>query len=90
VIPVFSYLIIPPVSAILVARSRAAVVFLAMLVSVVGSVGGILFALQFDFPAGSSIVAMLGLTFACFAVLRFAFRLGSHRGGRKAGSPGHS
>jgi zinc/manganese transport system permease protein len=90
VIPVFSYLIIPPVSAILVARSRAAVVFLAMLVSVVGSVGGILFALQFDFPAGSSIVAMLGLAFACFAVLRFAFRLGSHKGGRKSGSPGHS
>jgi zinc/manganese transport system permease protein len=76
VIPVFSYLIIPPVSAILVARSRAAVVVLAMLVSVLGSVIGVLFALQFDFPAGSSIVAMLGLMFACFALIRFVFRLG--------------
>lgn len=79
VIPVFSYLIIPPVSAILVARSRGAVVTLAMVVSVLGSVFGILFALQFDFPAGSSIVAMLGALFALFAGLRLILR-----GGRPA------
>jgi zinc/manganese transport system permease protein len=90
VIPVFSYLIIPPVSAILVARSRAAVVALAMIVSVLGSVLGILFALQFDFPAGSSIVAMLGLAFACFAIVRFAFRLGTHGDRGRAGPSGHS
>jgi zinc/manganese transport system permease protein len=90
VIPVFSYLIIPPVSAILVARSRVAVVFLAMLVSVLGSVIGILFALQFDFPAGSSIVAMLGATFAFFAVIRFAFRLGRASSGGSSGAQGHS
>lgn len=75
VIPVFSYLIIPPVAAILVSRSTSAVVILAMLVGVLGSVFGILFALQFDFPAGSSIVAMLGALFALFAILRFLLRL---------------
>jgi zinc/manganese transport system permease protein len=75
VIPVFSYLIIPPVAAILVARSKGAVVTLAILVSAVGSVFGILFALQFDFPAGSSIVAVLGMLFILFAVVRFIIRL---------------
>lgn len=90
VIPVFSYLIIPPVSAIFVARPRAAVVLLAMLVAVTGSVLGILFALQFDFPAGSSIVAMLGLTFAVFALIRFAMRLGGDRGRSGSSSGGHS
>jgi zinc/manganese transport system permease protein len=75
VIPVFSYLIIPPVSAILVARSKGAVVTLAILVAAIGSVLGLLFALQFDFPAGSSIVSMLGLLFILFAVIRILFRL---------------
>ncbi len=74
VIPVFSYLIIPPVSAIMVAKSRGLVVTLAMVVSVAGSLMGILFALQFDFPAGSSIVAMLGVVFAVFAAARFILR----------------
>jgi zinc/manganese transport system permease protein len=74
VIPVFSYLIIPPVAAILVAGSRSAVVLLAIAVSVLGSVSGVLFALQFDFPAGASIVAMLGLVFALFAAARFLLR----------------
>ncbi len=75
VIPVFSYLIIPPVSAILVAESRGAVVFIALAVSALGSILGILFALQFDFPAGSSIVAMLGVIFVGFSILRLLFRL---------------
>ena len=90
VIPVFSYLIIPPVSAILVARSKWMVVSLAMAVSVAGSVGGVLFALQFDFPAGSSIVAMLGAVFACFALARFVRRIGGRRNdraGTAAGQP---
>lgn len=77
VIPVFSYLIIPPVAAILLARGRAAVVALTILVSALGSVLGVLFALQFDFPAGSSVVAMLGAIFALAAVLRFALRRGA-------------
>jgi len=74
VIPVFSYLIIPPVSAIMVARSTAGVVIIAMVVSILGSVLGLLFALQFDFPAGSSIVAILGVLFAVFSIMRFVLR----------------
>ncbi len=74
VIPVFSYLIIPAVSAIMVARSASGVVILAMVVSVLGSVFGLLFALQFDFPAGSSIVTVLGMLFALLSLLRFVLR----------------
>jgi zinc/manganese transport system permease protein len=74
VIPVFSYLIIPAVSAIMVARSTSGVVVIAMVVSILGSVVGLLFALQFDFPAGSSIVAVLGGLFAFFSLLRFILR----------------
>jgi len=84
VIPVFSYLIIPAVSAIMVARSTAGVVIIAMVVSILGSVVGLLFALQFDFPAGSSIVAILGGLFALFSLLRFVLRAARKDGHRPA------
>lgn len=71
VIPVFSYLIIPPVAAILVTRKRSATIVMSMIIAVSGSVVGILFSVQYDFPAGSSIVAMLGVLFALFALLRW-------------------
>jgi zinc/manganese transport system permease protein len=75
VIPVFSYLIIPPVAAIMLVRSNGAVVFLSVLLSVLGGTLGLLFALHFDFPAGSSVVAVLGGLFAFMAVLRVVKRL---------------
>ncbi len=70
VIPVFSYLVVPPVAAILMTRGHAGVVLLALLVSVVGSFLGIYFSVQFDFPAGSSVVAMLGVLFLAASLVR--------------------
>ena len=70
VIPVFSYLIIPAVSAIMLGRSNWSVVVIALIVSTLGGVFGLWFALHFDFPAGSSIVAMLGAVFALVAIIR--------------------
>jgi zinc/manganese transport system permease protein len=70
VIPVFSYLIIPSVSAIMLARSNWSVVLIALLISVIGGAGGLMFAVNFDFPAGSSVVAVLGMIFAAVALLR--------------------
>lgn len=71
VIPVFAFLVVPPVSAILVTRrTHAGVVLLALPLSAVGSLAGIYFSVQFDFPAGSSIVAMLGVIFAVAALVR--------------------
>ncbi len=70
VIPVFSYIVVPPVSAILLANRKASLVLIAMAVSVLGSFFGIYFSTHFDFPAGSSVVAILGVIFLAAAGLR--------------------
>jgi zinc/manganese transport system permease protein len=70
VIPVFSYIVVPPVAAILLARGRTAVVLVALLISVLGSFFGLYVSVQFDFPAGSSIVAILGVLFLLAAAVR--------------------
>jgi zinc/manganese transport system permease protein len=74
VIPVFSFLVVPPVAGLLVAGRRAAVVAIAIIVSVLGSVMGIYFSLSFDFPVGSSVVAMLGVLFAAAGLIRLIRR----------------
>ena len=71
VIPVFSYIVVPPVAAILVTHRKGALVSIAMLVSLVGSFVGVYFSIYFDFPAGSSVVAVLGMIFLIAALLRF-------------------
>jgi zinc/manganese transport system permease protein len=71
VIPVFAYLVVPPVAGILMTtRSHAGVVLIALPISVVGSLAGVYFSVQFDFPAGPSVVAMLGAIFAVAAIVR--------------------
>jgi zinc/manganese transport system permease protein len=79
VIPVFSYIVVPPVSAILLTRRKGGLVLLAMFISVLGSFFGVYFSTQFDFPAGSSVVAILGVIFLGAALIRLI-------GGRLAGS----
>lgn len=63
VIPVFSFLIIPAVSAIMLSENNAAVLVISMLVSLAGSFIGLNVSFHYDFPAGSSIVAVLGSIF---------------------------
>ena len=73
VIPVFSYLIIPAVSAIMITKNKVAVIFLAIIISILGGFFGLDFSFHYDFPAGSSIVAVLGGIFifsACYKILR--------------------
>lgn len=70
VIPVFSYIVVPPVAAILLTQKKSGLVFIAMALSVVGSFFGIYFSMHFDFPAGSSVVAILGAVFLCAALIR--------------------
>jgi len=74
VIPVFSFLVVPPVAGLLIAGRRAVVVAIAIIVSVLGSVLGIYFSLSFDFPVGSSVVAMLGVLFAAAGLIRLIRR----------------
>ena len=70
VIPVFSYLIIPSVCAIMLARSNKLVVIIAMVISFLGSFIGLNVSFHFDFPTGSSIVAVLGVIFIIVSVIR--------------------
>jgi len=60
VIPVFSFLIIPAVSAIMLSKNNLAVFIIALIISILASFFGLLFSFKKDFPAGSSIVAVLG------------------------------
>lgn len=70
VIPVFTFIVVPPVAAILMTQSKSGIVLLSLAVAVLGAFFGIYFSVQFDFPAGSSIVAMLGVLFAIASIVR--------------------
>jgi zinc/manganese transport system permease protein len=70
VIPVFSFIVVPPVAAILLTRGRTGTVLIALALSVAGSFLGVYFSVTFDFPAGSSIVAILGGLFLLAAAVR--------------------
>jgi zinc/manganese transport system permease protein len=72
VIPVFAFIVAPPVTAILLTRGKRGLAPLAIVFSVIGSVLGIYFSVEFDFPAGSSVVATLGVLFFLAAALRIA------------------
>lgn len=74
VIPVFSYIVVPPVAAILLTRRKGGLVIIAMILSVLGSFFGIYLSLHFDFPAGSSVVAILGVIFLVAALGRLVVR----------------
>jgi zinc/manganese transport system permease protein len=60
VIPVFSFLIIPAVSAIMISKKDVSVFIISLIISVLASFFGLGFSFHYDFPAGSSIVAILG------------------------------
>jgi len=74
VIPVFSFLIIPSVCAIMLAGSNKAVIIIAMFVSFLGSFLGLNVSFHFDFPAGSSIVAVLGSIFILVSAISLTKR----------------
>lgn len=70
VIPVFSFLIIPAVSAIMIAKSMRTVIIIALVISLLGSFFGLNFSFHYDFPAGSSIVAVLGVLFIIASLVK--------------------
>ncbi len=83
VIPVFSFLIIPAVSAIMLTKNNFAVFIIALIISVLASFFGLNFSFHYDFPAGSSIVAILGVIF----ILASAYKMLSSAFTRKAAAP---
>jgi len=73
VIPVFSFLIIPAVSAILISKNKIMVIVIAFIISILASFFGLNFSFHYDFPAGSSIVTVLGIIFvlaSLFSILK--------------------
>jgi len=79
VLPVFSYLIIPPVAAIMMARKNAVVVALSLVNAVVVSYFGLYFSFRLDFPAGGSIVATFGLLFLLASLGKLISAKGAER-----------
>ncbi len=63
VIPVFSFLIIPAVSAIMLTKNRFLVILFAVIISILGSYLGLTLSLKEDFTGGPSIVAVLSGVF---------------------------
>ncbi|MFI5187990.1 MAG: metal ABC transporter permease, partial [Chitinophagales bacterium] len=70
VIPVFSFLIIPAVSAIMLTKNNIAVFVISFIISVLAGFFGLNFSFHYDFPAGSSIVAILGVIFILAAIYK--------------------
>lgn len=70
VIPVFSYLIIPAVSAIMITKNKVAVIIIAFIISILGGFFGLNLSFHKDFPAGASIVAVLGGIFMICAAFK--------------------
>ena len=60
VLLVFSYLIVPAVCAVLVARSIGARLIIGWLVSLLGGIGGLFASFYWDFPSGAAIVCTFG------------------------------
>src|SRR5204863_1312431 len=73
VIPVFSFLIIPAVSAIMLSKRNIAIFILASLISILASFFGLNFSFHYDFPAGSSIVAVLGGIFILASLYKLIY-----------------
>ncbi|WP_440999435.1 metal ABC transporter permease [Fodinibius sp. SL11] len=68
VIPIFAYLIIPGVCGIMISKSKSVVILSAIGLSILGGFFGLNMSFNYDFPAGSSIVAMLGILFALVSI----------------------
>ncbi|MEP6683162.1 MAG: metal ABC transporter permease [Parafilimonas sp.] len=77
VIPVFSYLIIPAVSAILISKNKVTVIIIAVIISLIAGFFGLNFSFHYDFPAGSSIVTILGIIFILASFYSVLKRVGS-------------
>ncbi len=72
VLPVFAYLVVPPVAAILVAHNSLVLLMLSTIFAILASLFGLWFSFTFDFPAGPSIVAIFGAIFCLAALFRGA------------------
>jgi ABC-type Mn2+/Zn2+ transport system permease subunit len=69
VMPVFSFLIIPAVGAIMLCRKNLQVTIAAIIMSVLAAFIGLNVSYHYDFPAGSSLVVVLGGIFFLVSII---------------------
>ncbi|MCB1050829.1 MAG: metal ABC transporter permease [Acidobacteria bacterium] len=75
VIPVFSFLIVPPVAAIMLSKRNGWVIFWSLTIAGLSSFWGLHFSFLYDFPAGATIVSVLGFfVLICFLMGLFLGR----------------
>jgi ABC-type Mn2+/Zn2+ transport system permease subunit len=74
VIPVFAFLIVPPVAALTASSRSGMVIAVALLLAFAGCFFGLEASFAFDLPAGASIVAVLGLLGLALAGLAWLAR----------------
>lgn len=60
VLPVFSFIIAPPVAAVLVTKNQKLVIVVTLVIAILASYLGLYFSYRLDFPTGATIVAVLG------------------------------
>ena len=72
---VFAYLVIPPVTALLLSRRLAVVLLLSIGTAVLATAAGVLLSVQFDLPTGPAIVGCSVVLFGICCVLQTLGRL---------------
>ncbi len=70
VLPVFAFLVVPAVSAIMVAQRTLWLVLITFFNMAIASFFGLWFSYTFDFPAGPSIVTLFGIVFTISVIIR--------------------
>jgi zinc/manganese transport system permease protein len=70
VVVVFAFLILPATTAVLIAQSVRAQMFVAWIVLAIGSAAGLAFSYRFDFSVGPPVALFLGITLATVAIVR--------------------
>jgi zinc/manganese transport system permease protein len=69
VLLVFSYLIVPAVCAVLLARRNAIRLVAGWLISLVGGIGGLFLSFYWDFPSGAAIVCTFGALLVLISIV---------------------
>ena len=63
----------------MITKNKSAVLIIAIVISIIGGFFGLNFSFHYDFPAGSSIVVVLGALFILAAIYRIINDLGSKK-----------
>ena len=74
VLLVFSYLIVPAVCAVTLARSVALRLLIGWAISLIGGIGGLFVSFYWDFPSGAAIVCTFGALLIVISLVALARR----------------